>query len=212
MEDFGLTGAVPAEIGRLSALRVLNLGHNQLTSIAGGDRAAHVADGVVPQRQSADESAGGDRAAHVADVVDLSGNQLTSVPAEIGQLTSLRVVPRRQSADERAGGDRAAHVADGVEPQRQSADELAGGDRAAHLAEGVVPRLQSADERAGGDRAAHVAGELNLDYNQLTSLPAEIGQLTSLKRLNLSGNQLTSVPAEIGQLTALRSCTSTAIS
>ena len=33
MEDFGLTGAVPAEIGQLTLLRVLNLGDNQLTSL-----------------------------------------------------------------------------------------------------------------------------------------------------------------------------------
>ena len=33
MGDFSLTGAVPAEIGRLSALRVLTLGHNQLTTL-----------------------------------------------------------------------------------------------------------------------------------------------------------------------------------
>ena len=46
--------------------------------------------------------------------------------------------------------------------------------------------------------------ELDLNDNQLTSLPAEIGQLTLLETLNLRGNQLTSVPAEIGQLTALR--------
>ena len=38
---------------------------------------------------------------------------------------------------------------------------------------------------------------------QLTSVPAEIGQLTSLRELSLSGNQLTSLPAEIGQLTSL---------
>ena len=43
--------------------------------------------------------------------------------------------------------------------------------------------------------------ELFLAGNQLTSLPAEIGQLTSLKRLYLEGNRLTSVPAEIWQLT-----------
>ena len=49
---------------------------------------------------------------------------------------------------------------------------------------------------------------MNLDDNQLTSVPAEIGQLTSLRELDLSGNQLTSVPAEIGQLTSLRSWTS----
>ena len=44
---------------------------------------------------------------------------------------------------------------------------------------------------------------MNLRGNQLTSLPAEIGQLASLTWLDLSGNQLTSLPAEIGQLTSL---------
>ena len=43
-----------------------------------------------------------------------------------------------------------------------------------------------------------------LDVNQLTSVPAEIGQLTSLEVLNLSGNQLTSVPAAIRELRAAR--------
>ena len=42
-----------------------------------------------------------------------------------------------------------------------------------------------------------------LDVNQLTSVPAEIGQLTSLTNLYLNRNQLTSVPAEIGRLTSL---------
>ena len=34
-------------------------------------------------------------------------------------------------------------------------------------------------------------------------MPAEIGQLTSLRELHLHNNQLTSVPAEIGQLISL---------
>ena len=33
LEEFGLTGAMPAEIGRLSALRELILDYNQLTSV-----------------------------------------------------------------------------------------------------------------------------------------------------------------------------------
>ena len=44
---------------------------------------------------------------------------------------------------------------------------------------------------------------LGLCYNQLTSVPAEIGQLASLKELYLHSNKLTSVPAEIGQLMSL---------
>ena len=63
----GLTGAVPAEIGRLSALIMLSLGGNKLTSLPA----------EIGQLASLKE-------------LDLWFNQLTSVPAEIGQLTSLK--------------------------------------------------------------------------------------------------------------------------
>jgi leucine-rich repeat protein SHOC2 len=43
---------------------------------------------------------------------------------------------------------------------------------------------------------------LRLDGNRLTSLPAEIGQLTALEELHLNGNLLTTVSAAIGQLRA----------
>lgn len=45
--------------------------------------------------------------------------------------------------------------------------------------------------------------QLDLSNLGLTTLPPEIGQLTSLTELNLYGNQLTTLPPEIGQLTAL---------
>ena len=62
---FGLTGAVPAEIGRLSALRVLNLGGNQLTSLPAGIR----------QLTSLEQ-------------LYINYNRLTSVPAAIRELRS----------------------------------------------------------------------------------------------------------------------------
>ena len=44
--------------------------------------------------------------------------------------------------------------------------------------------------------------ELDLRYNQLTSVPAEIGQLTSLEKLYLDDNNLAIVPAAIRELRA----------
>ena len=45
--------------------------------------------------------------------------------------------------------------------------------------------------------------DLDLSNNHLNSLPAELGQLAALVTLNLSDNQLTRVPAALGQLAIL---------
>jgi Leucine-rich repeat (LRR) protein len=43
-------------------------------------------------------------------------------------------------------------------------------------------------------------GRYDLSNRELTALPAEIGQLTSLRRLALDGNRLTTLPWELADL------------
>ena len=69
LEDVGLTDAVPAELGQLTSLEMLNLTGNQLTSLPA----------EIGQLTSLRE-------------LFLDNNWLTSVPAEIGLLTSLEVL------------------------------------------------------------------------------------------------------------------------
>ena len=131
LKGIGLTDAVPAGLGRLSALRVL----------------------------------------------DVYCNQLTSMPAEIGQLTSLETL-------------------------RLGREEFAGGIELGSLKNLYLHNNELTSVPGGGGQT-HVAEELGLATNKLTSVPVEIGQLTSLEWLNLGGNQLASLPAEIGQLASL---------
>lgn len=49
----------------------------------------------------------------------------------------------------------------------------------------------------------HIA-ELNLANNRLSRVPAELGELKSLRVLRLGGNDLCSLPAELSQLTEMR--------
>ena len=89
LEDFGLTGAVPAEIGQLTSLGKLGLSGNKLTSVPaeiGQLASLKMLDLSDNQLTSAPAEIG--QLASLQNF-DLSGNQLTSVPAEIGQLTSL---------------------------------------------------------------------------------------------------------------------------
>jgi hypothetical protein len=89
LTEVGLTGAVPAEIGRLTSLTVLDLSNYQLTSLPA----------EIGQLTSLTELyLNGNRLTSLPaeigrltslTVLDLGDNQLTTVPAEIGQLTSL---------------------------------------------------------------------------------------------------------------------------
>ena len=136
--EFGLTGALPAEVGQLTSLQELHLHDNQLTSVPA----------EIGQLTA-------------LEALYLRGNELTSVPAEIGQLTSLEVLKlngnRLTSVLAEIGSSRrdlrqslsSRRCAAGVVAPRQSADERAGGDWAAHGAEGV---RRACRRRSGSSR------------------------------------------------------------
>ena len=89
LEDVGLTGAVPAEVGRLTALRELNVSRNALTLLPaeiGQLASLESLELGYNELTSVPEEIG---QLTSLEELHLNNNKLTSVPAEIGQLTSL---------------------------------------------------------------------------------------------------------------------------
>ncbi|MCF7799898.1 hypothetical protein K9L05_03770 [Candidatus Babeliales bacterium] len=114
-------------------------------------------------------------------ILFLSNNQLSSLPTEIGNLTSLEDLSLFRN-------------------QLMSLP----------VEIGNLTRLNylTLFENQLSSLPAEIGNLTNLNYlglsnNQFTSLPAEIGNLTGLVRLCLSKNQLNSLPTEIGNLSNL---------
>jgi leucine-rich repeat protein SHOC2 len=183
LEEFDLTGALPAEIVRLSALRELNLGFNELTSLPVEIGQLTSLEGLIlfdNQLTSLPAEIG---QLTLLRELDLSGNQMTSLPAEIGQLTSLAVLDLRSNALTSLPAEIW---------QLTSLTSL-------YLS---LNQLTSLPAEIGQLTALKW---LHLGNKGLTSVPAEIWQLTSLEKLWLIGGiRLTSVPVEIKQLTGFR--------
>ena len=181
LEEFGLTGAVPAEIGRLSALRQLSLGVNQLTSVPAEIGHITTLERLILSRNQLTSLPAEIWQLTSLVSLDLSDNQLTSLPAEIGQLTSMKGLW--------LCGNRFTTLPVEVGRLTSLQGLSLGGNQLTSLPAEIWQLT--------------ALTELNLNGNQLTSVSAEIGQLTALRELNLNNNKLTSVPAEIGQLTSL---------
>jgi len=182
LENVGLTGALPAEIGQLTSLRLLRLGDNKLTSLPAeiGRLTLLRAFGLLDNQLTSLPAEIGQLTS--LGSLYLSDNQLTSLPAEIGQLTSLMTL-------------------DLWDNQLTSLPAEIGQLKSLEWLGLYNNQLTSLPAEIG---QLTLLEHLNLGGNQLTSLPVEIGQLTLLEHLALYDNQLTSLPAEIGQLTSLK--------
>jgi len=180
LEDFSLTGAVPAEVGRLSALIQLNLNSNQLTSVPA----------EIGQLTALRE-------------LNLNSNQLTSVPAEIGQLTALRELylgeNQLTSLPAEIGQLAALEWLDLSENQLTRVPAEIGLLRSLTWLNLFGNQLTSLPAEIGQLISLR---ELRLYDNQLMRVPAEIRQLAALESLHLSGNKLTTLPAAIRKLRA----------
>ena len=90
VEECELTGAVPAEIGRLTSLEVLGLNDNQLTSLPAEIWWLTSLEGLgLSSNKLTSVPAEIGQLTSLVEL-DLDWNEMTSVPAEIGQLTSLK--------------------------------------------------------------------------------------------------------------------------
>ncbi|KAF5420469.1 MAG: hypothetical protein C5S44_08435 [Candidatus Methanocomedens sp.] len=113
--------------------------------------------------------------------LDLSGNQLSELPAEIGQLANITTL--KLSAN-------------------QLSELPAEITQLANLTTLDLSRNQLSELPAEITQLVNLT-TLDLSSNQLSELPTEIGQLSNLTTLNLRGNKLSDLPAEITQLAKL---------
>ena len=137
--------------------------------------------------------------------LSLYGYQLSQLPAEIGQLSSLQTL--------NLGRNQLSQLPAEIGQLSSLQTLYLGRNQLSQLpAEiGQLSSLQTLD--LAWNRLSQLPAEIGqlsslqalyLLGNRLSQLPAEIGQLSSLQLLNLYGNQLSQLPAEIGQLSSLQ--------
>ena len=139
--------------------------------------------------------------------LSLASLRLSSIPEQIGNLTTLTSLDLRQNKltklPESIGSLNALtslHLS--LNQQLTTLPEWIGGLNALTSLELVASGLTKLPESIGGLKALT---SLNLFGNQLTKLPESIGGLNALTSLDLFGNQLTKLPESIGGLKALTS-------
>ena len=213
LEDGGLTGEIPTELGSLANLLGLDLGGNQLTgeiptelgnlaNLQGLHLYNNQLTGEIPTELG-----------NLANLQQLSlwGNQLTGgIPTELGNLANLQGLYLYNNQLTGEISTELGNLAN-LQGLSLSRNQLTG-EIPAEL--GNLANLQQLS-LWGNQLTGGIPTELgNLDLqglylrnNQLTGpIPSELGSLANLLGLDLSGNQLTGeIPKDLGNLANLES-------
>ncbi len=188
IRSWRLDGEIPAELGRLSKLRVLSLADNRLS-------------GEIPSEL-------GDL--HKLEELSLSRNRLDgAIPSQLGNLTSLE---RLSLSDNRLSGELPSELGQLVNLDHLSLsnNRLTGEIPAEFGMLTELTYLSLTNNRVTGAIPAEIGNLTELRYLRLSdnslsgAIPSEFGGLVQLRHLHLSRNQLTgAIPAELGSLSSL---------
>ena len=128
--------------------------------------------------------------------LDLSGNELTKLPPEIGKLTQLKkLILGKDERDDKGRYIRTVGNKLSTLPPKIGL--------LAQLEELQIVENQLSTLPAEFGQLSNLQ-TLDLSRNQLSTLPAEIVQLTNLQTLGITNNQLSGLPVKFGQLTNLQ--------
>jgi internalin A len=153
--------------------------------------------------------------------LDLSGQELTELPAAIGKLTQLetlilgKVTGWRQQ-DGKYTPILATNQLRTLPPALKKLEHLQALNLSANPWSGIpevvfeLPSLTSLTlaatellEIPQSIMQLHSLAQLDLSDNQISEIPESIAQLTQLTRLHLGNNQISEIPKAIAQLTQL---------
>ena len=224
LDDNGLTGSVPPEVGWLTDLTSLDLASNQLTGIpAALGRLANLENLSLSDNELTEIPAALGGLASLR-FLNLSANRLKEIPATLGRLVDLRFLNLSSNElteilfapGEWRGLSRLDLSSNGLtripaflgaladlDSLNLSANRLAG-NIPREVLELDLDRLDLSSNQLSGGIPAGLADRtewLDLSSNELTgAVPAELGR-ASIRFLDLSDNALTgSIPASLGRL------------